>query len=55
MSKDELKKSIVRSILEFEKKNIHNGYPLTREEMISRIEELIIKEVDHYEDSKAKA
>lgn len=55
MTKDELKKSIVKSVLELEKKNIHNGFPLTRDEMINQIEELIIKEVDLYENSKVKA
>lgn len=42
-------------ILELEKKNIHSGFKLTKEEMVAQIEELIIKEVDKYENSKAEA
>ncbi len=49
MTKDELKKNIIKSVLEIEKKNINNDYPLTKDEMIIQIEELIIREVDKYE------
>ncbi|WP_342530637.1 hypothetical protein MKY80_18700 [Lysinibacillus sp. FSL R5-0849] len=49
MTKDELKKNIIKSVIEIEKKNINNGFPLTKDEMIIQIEELIIREVDKYE------
>lgn len=52
MSKEQLKKEILRQILELEKKNIYNGYQKTKEQMVAEIESIIISEVEKHENRK---
>ncbi len=50
MSKEQIKKEILRQVLELEKKNIYNGYSKTKDQMIAEIQNIIKAEVDKGED-----
>lgn len=49
MVPEQLKRNILKGILELERINIINGYPKTKDQMVMEIEELIIKEVENFE------
>ncbi|MDZ4554946.1 hypothetical protein [Bacillus cereus] len=50
MIDEQLKLDIIKRILEIENKNIQNGYPETKEQMIAKIENIITEEVNKFED-----
>ncbi|HFT5902894.1 TPA: hypothetical protein ACGSMF_004032 [Bacillus cereus] len=55
MKKEEMEKNIIKLILELERKNIHSGFKMTRDQMIDAIEKIIIEGVEKYENSKIEA
>jgi hypothetical protein len=55
MTKRELHTTIIKKIIEIEKKNIYNGFPKSKKQMEAEIEVIIQEEVDKYENFKAKA
>ncbi|WP_236337128.1 hypothetical protein [Paenibacillus auburnensis] len=49
---EQLKINIIKMVLEIEKRNINNGFPKTKDEIIAEIEKVIITEVDKHENTK---
>lgn len=52
MIQDQLKKNIIKAVLQLEKENVNNGYPKTKEQMVSEVEKIIISEVTNYENKE---
>lgn len=55
MNRDDLRRSIIKKIIEIEKRNSYNNYPKTKEMMVKEIERIIVEEVDIYENTKNQA